>query len=389
MGNCCTSAQSESCSPEIESVSRSQYKVTDTPYKKPSKSKTLPIRTNIEPLIPEISEKYRNSLTIVIDLDETIVNGRSLCLKRESEIAGDDLRLLIRPYTLELLYACKKRGMEIIIWSAGVKYYVLSALHYVLLGRLELIDHIIWRDTRWHPRDTTDTVPKDMALLNRDMSKSIIIDNHPLNIIANPNNGILISDFDERMSKRYIRGGDETLSRDYTLLGLISTIYSIDCSYSENRTDIRNILSDLADDEFYFLKRRDVIGCYCFNLHTMKKSEYIDILKTNLEHSQYLVRYVAGDYPIICDTLQILTPKRRILEKMERSHLPLAPIRSHLTINPFLIERRYDAMNRYVMQHYDSDPFYETEYDHVVDIGTEIFNSKDMRKSSVRMYGTF
>jgi NLI interacting factor-like phosphatase len=388
----------------------------------PPITRPIPIK-QVSPLIPKADSKYAKSMTIVLDLDETLVAAKPWNMKRESEIPARNYQVFIRPYALELIYTLKALNMEIIIWSAGLKYYVLSTLSFLLLGRLELIDHIIWRDTRWHPKDAIKTVPKDLNFLGRDMSRLLFIDNHPANMEINPLNSILISHFDynvirkqmydERSEEERKKGIDysicnELVTHDASFLALITTLHWINQIRLNDKTsisqprDVRDILSDELIGKFIRKWECDDSGCYdCdqwyYYLLNVDNDAYLELLNdedtTDLhdgDNRLNLTRFKPDDYRLICDTLQILIPKEKILQRMVENFEPLSPIRSHLTINPYLLERRYELIRYHACAHYALNPYYDSEYSKIQSNRYADYSKMIQAKiDSSRAYGTF
>ena len=248
--------------------------------RKQTKTKPVDIDTNnneYSHLLPPQKPLYKNSLTVVLDLDETLVNGHdamfptleeqttpSSVAPKYKDISGRDYNVYIRPYVLELFYILRKLNAEIVIWSAGTSAYVLGTLYYMLMGELNIIDHIIWRDDRWHPAKAKYPVPKYLNMLGRDLRRVLFIDNLPSNTIINPHNSICIDDFnnaymlnrlDPQVSTELnptldnIDSGEcnEKLTTDTALLGLIILIAEIDYKVKSMGYDVPTILSSISN----------------------------------------------------------------------------------------------------------------------------------------------
>eukprot|EP00796_Vickermania_ingenoplastis_P004481 gene4481-3274_t len=184
-------------------------------------------------LVPELltEEERRRTVTIVFDLDETLVNNR----RRET---------LFRPHTFEVLkslrqdhphpvykkskvaagnrlydMAFKQFGLapsastnkqrssgrseapeippvnelrvEIILWTASVE-----TVGRPVVAKLDpngnIFDQTIYRDFRWY-RDVDYT--KDLRRLGRDMDRVVIVENSIASVSLNRSNAILVSDF--------------------------------------------------------------------------------------------------------------------------------------------------------------------------------------------------
>lgn len=263
-----------------------------------ARKKAKPVNTETNTsryLLPPQKPLYKNSLTVVLDLDETLVNGHDAMFPtleeqpgidttvdtstvpgstvpastvptkpKYKDISGRDYNVYIRPYVLELFYMLRKLNIEIVIWSAGTAAYVLSTLYYMLMGELNIIDHIIWRDDRWHPAKAKYPVPKYLNMLGRDLRRVLFIDNLPSNTIINPHNSICIDDFnnaymlnrlDPQVSTELnptldnIDSGEcnEKLTTDTALLGLIILIAEIDYKVKSMGYDVPTILSSISN----------------------------------------------------------------------------------------------------------------------------------------------
>lgn len=176
-------------------------------------------------LIPELSseEERRRTVTIVFDLDETLVNNR----RRD--------RTIVRPHALEVLKKLRldnphpvykkdkinagtrlyqsafkalvpsqrrdslnveapsdlELRVEIILWTASVE-----SVGRPVVAKLDpsgtIFDQTIYRDFRWY-QDVNYT--KDLRRLARDMDRIVIVENSPLSVHLNRKNAILVSDF--------------------------------------------------------------------------------------------------------------------------------------------------------------------------------------------------
>ena len=116
--------------------------------------------------------------TLVLDMDETLIhyNERN---------KGDPL--LIRPYCQEFLAEMSKH-YEIVIFTAAVQEYADEILDKI--DEKGFISHRLYRE---HTRLEDYVSVKDLSLLNRDLSKCVIIDNIASNFKVQPRNGIAIS----------------------------------------------------------------------------------------------------------------------------------------------------------------------------------------------------
>lgn len=128
------------------------------------------------PYLPPLSK--RTKYTLVLDLDETLVHYF---------FTGNNGMFFIRPYCFDFLNQLK--GIyEMIIFTSGTKEYADRILNVLDKNR----EYFKYRLYRHHTTlDGKDTV-KDLSLLGRDLSKTIIIDNMTANFKNQPENGLFI-----------------------------------------------------------------------------------------------------------------------------------------------------------------------------------------------------
>lgn len=119
--------------------------------------------------------------SLVLDLDETLIY---CCIERK--------QIFFRPFLKQFLLALKPQ-FELIIFTASLKEYA----DFVLNSIEQKIGVSIF-DRRLH-RDHTDCINgiyyKNLTILQRDLSKVIIVDNFPENFKPQKDNGIHIKSF--------------------------------------------------------------------------------------------------------------------------------------------------------------------------------------------------
>eukprot|EP00796_Vickermania_ingenoplastis_P005309 gene5309-3811_t len=128
-----------------------------------------------EQLIPPRDEKKRYS--IVFDLDETVVYGR-------------DGPLYARAF-LKHLFRSIANDFEVIVWTASDRDYAKNVLE--AINKDHVIQHLVYRHSKWF---TEDNYTKDLKQLGRSLDSTIIIENTPDCIRQNPQNGIIVKDFE-------------------------------------------------------------------------------------------------------------------------------------------------------------------------------------------------
>jgi Dullard-like phosphatase family protein len=143
--------------------------------------------------------------TLVLDLDETLIHftddvERNELLDKKHLLQyklarkhiykvtenGTEQYFHIRPYTTKLLSELSKY-FEIIIFTAGVKEYADS-----ILNELHCSKYISHRLYRQHTMLDGDVYIKDLGLIGRDITKTIIVDNTIDNFMYHKLNGVPI-----------------------------------------------------------------------------------------------------------------------------------------------------------------------------------------------------
>ena len=130
---------------------------------------------NTDKYLPEI--KKNKKYTLVLDLDETLIHF-------EEETEGG--QFLLRPYSNIFLEKLSKH-YEIVIFTAAVKDYADW-----ILDRIDNKNLISYRLYRKHTVLQNGVYLKDLSKLGRDLTKTIIVDNHSENFMLHPDNGIYI-----------------------------------------------------------------------------------------------------------------------------------------------------------------------------------------------------
>lgn len=129
--------------------------------------------TLIAPLDPTAGKRY----TVVLDLDETVVYAR-------------DGPLYARAH-LESLLKVMDKYCEVVVWTAGERTYAKAILQEINTDNI--IKHLITRHKSWF-NHTNYT--KDLGKLGRDLDYVLIIENTPDCVRVNPQNGIIVQDFE-------------------------------------------------------------------------------------------------------------------------------------------------------------------------------------------------
>ncbi|KAK7195710.1 TFIIF-stimulated CTD phosphatase [Novymonas esmeraldas] len=115
--------------------------------------------------------------TVVFDLDETVVYAR-------------DGPLYARAY-LKDLFRSIKDDFEVIVWTAGERDYAKCILEEI--NEDHTIQHLVYRHAKWFREED---YTKDLRQLGRDLNYTLMIENTPDCVRANPQNGIIVEDFE-------------------------------------------------------------------------------------------------------------------------------------------------------------------------------------------------
>ncbi|RNF17793.1 putative TFIIF-stimulated CTD phosphatase [Trypanosoma conorhini] len=134
-------------------------------------------------LLPQVeAHETRPALTVVLDLDETLVSNRN----------GAFVSAILRPYCLHVLNALRHmRGLEVVLWTASTKETALPVVEQLNQSG-PVFDEVIYRNDMWF---TEPLHTKDLRLLGRDMDRLLIIDNAANCCKLNPRNSVLADDF--------------------------------------------------------------------------------------------------------------------------------------------------------------------------------------------------
>eukprot|EP01006_Ploeotia_vitrea_P017899 TRINITY_DN49134_c0_g1_i1.p1 TRINITY_DN49134_c0_g1~~TRINITY_DN49134_c0_g1_i1.p1 ORF type:complete len:537 (-),score=3.23 TRINITY_DN49134_c0_g1_i1:38-1510(-) len=183
------------------------------------------------------SAKDNGKLTVVLDLDETVVH----CMRWPGPVSK-------RPY-IDELFAFLAEHCETIVWTAGIRVYAQAVIRDIDKNRI--ITHCVYRHAKWfEDQDYT----KDLSLLGRDMNKTVIIENTPDCVSKNIYNGVIVPD--------YVGPN----ARDKTLLSIRALLQEMVVAVKKGSTVPQYIeqtgLLELRNATNY---KGDTIPCYCLN----------------------------------------------------------------------------------------------------------------------------
>ncbi|KAI9921769.1 hypothetical protein PsorP6_001882 [Peronosclerospora sorghi] len=147
-------------------------------------------------VLPPLSPNDADKKCLVLDLDETLVHSSfqptsnpDIIIPVENEGTVHQVYVHKRPGVEEFLIEMAKY-FEIVVYTASLSMYADP-----LLDKLDPEGVIRYRLFREHCVQYEDSYVKDLSLLDRDISQTIIIDNAPISYLLHPRNAIGCSSF--------------------------------------------------------------------------------------------------------------------------------------------------------------------------------------------------
>lgn len=172
----------------------------NSPVKSKSAKNVVELRRSV---IPPQYPQDMGKKCLVLDLDETLVHSSFKPTQNPDYIIPVDIE-----GTIHQVYVCKRPGVDEFLRELGKVYeiviYTASLSKYAdpLLDRLDPENVIRFRLFREHCVQYEGNYVKDLSLLDRDISQTIIIDNSPMSYLFHPRNAIGCSSFIDDMSDR-------------------------------------------------------------------------------------------------------------------------------------------------------------------------------------------
>ncbi len=175
-----------------------------------------------------IKNRPLKPLTLVLDLDETLMS-----FVYTKEKTGQGI-LRMRPYLYNFLNSVKEY-YEIIIFTASTQNYADSILDAIEEFKGQFFNYRLYRN---HCSILDNDFVKDISLIGRDLSKTIIVDNMQQNFKLQKENGILISSF----------WGEDVNDKALLQLRRILVGFGNEMRSVKYNCDIRQLISKYKDD---------------------------------------------------------------------------------------------------------------------------------------------
>jgi RNA polymerase II subunit A small phosphatase-like protein len=185
---------------QIQSQKASRVPTPDIKPSNTSPRKVIELRKSvIGSQLPQDAGKK----CLVLDLDETLVHSSFKPTQNPDYIIPVEIE-----GTVHQVYVCKRPGVDEFLRDMSKNYeivvYTASLSKYAdpLLDRLDPDRVIRYRLFREHCVQYEGNYVKDLSLLDREISQTIIIDNSPMSYLFHPRNAIGCSSFIDDMCDR-------------------------------------------------------------------------------------------------------------------------------------------------------------------------------------------
>ncbi|TYZ63476.1 hypothetical protein PybrP1_006644 [[Pythium] brassicae (nom. inval.)] len=154
-------------------------------------------------VLPPLAAQDAGKKCLVLDLDETLVHSSFKPTHNPDYVIPVEIE-----GTVHQVYVCKRPGAEEFLVEMAKHYevviYTASLSKYAdpLLDRLDPTRVIRYRLFREHCVQYEGNYVKDLSLLDRDITQTIIIDNSPMSYLFHPRNAIGCSSFIDDLNDR-------------------------------------------------------------------------------------------------------------------------------------------------------------------------------------------
>nr|CCC46737.1 conserved hypothetical protein [Trypanosoma vivax Y486] len=188
-------------------------------------------------LIGPKKRPYGSRLTIVLDVDETIVSYGDKAFRMK---AG----MVPRPYLAELLDYLSLIDAEVVLWSSCSERYMQQVLKVIDPSGTRVSQFIVRRGD-WFTGD--NYYEKNVLWLKRPLEDTLIVENRPLSVRSCNSNAILVDDF--------VRGEYMDTGQDYppndealrTLRGIVQDLHESGRAVPEYLADVERRHRDIKE----------------------------------------------------------------------------------------------------------------------------------------------
>ncbi|DBA00451.1 TPA: hypothetical protein N0F65_002694 [Lagenidium giganteum] len=215
---------------QAQAQKNSTTKPGTAPAGKPNASRNVvELRKSV---IPPLAPQDAGKKCLVLDLDETLVHSSFKPTQNPDYIIPVDI-----DGTIHQVYVCKRPGVEDFLREMGKIYeiviYTASLSKYAdpLLDRLDPDNVIRHRLFREHCVQYEGNYVKDLSLLDRDITQTIIIDNSPMSYLFHPRNAIGCSSFIDDMNDRELESIARFLTHVRSVEDVRNHLHTWDASY--------------------------------------------------------------------------------------------------------------------------------------------------------------
>ena len=287
-------------------------------------------------LIPSIEESCLSSkqnqhkrpiLTVVLDLDETLIYNRFGFGKRS-------VRPHLRPYLIPFLLSVPHHLVEVVIWTASTPQTARDVVTHILKevqnflaemdhednsssakflnhSRSRLIDHLIARNSYWYLSPQTEGITpseyppttfqyhtKDLRLLGRDLKKVLMVENSLHCCKLQPKNCVIVKDFCGNiqqfrdatfMESQDIGSKLKEMKSEYQVFSKI--LRQIEAAEASSTGSTGNLLNELGDSnhDITLIRLAALIRKACRDLHDKDSENSIPQLLQRYSEQRVLI----------------------------------------------------------------------------------------------------
>ncbi|TMW63739.1 hypothetical protein Poli38472_002680 [Pythium oligandrum] len=215
---------------QAQAQKNSTTKPGTAPAGKPNASRNVvELRKSV---IPPLAPQDAGKKCLVLDLDETLVHSSFKPTQNPDYIIPVDI-----DGTIHQVYVCKRPGVdeflvdmakhyEIVVYTASLSKYADP-----LLDQLDPHNVIRYRLFREHCVQYEGNYVKDLSLLDRDITQTIIIDNSPMSYLFHPRNAIGCSSFIDDLNDRELDSISRFLAKIRSAEDVRSELHTWDATY--------------------------------------------------------------------------------------------------------------------------------------------------------------